>query len=263
MILLLGYIFLGIVVGFMGGLFGIGGGVFIVPFLYFVFNFLDFCPNFQIHLAVGTSLASIIITSCASTYFHNIKDGIRWDFFQKMVLGIAIGALFGATVSIKIPETSLKLALVVFYLTIAISIFWTSSFKLINAMLTGSVVTSIYGFFSGVCSSLLGIGGGSLTVPYFNAIGFKMAQSIGTASACGIPIALSGTLGFIIAGWGTTSLPNYSLGFVYLPAFFGISFGTLISVQYGVSVAHSLDDKILKMLFALFLFGASIALIMS
>ena len=90
-----------------------------------------------------------------------------------------------------------------------------------------------------------------------------MAQSIGTASACGIPIALSGTLGFIIAGWETTSLPNYSLGFVYLPAFFGISFGTLISVQYGVSVAHSLDDKILKMLFALFLFGASIALIMS
>ena len=135
MILLLGYIFLGIVVGFMGGLFGIGGGVFIVPFLYFVFNFLDFSPNFQIHLAVGTSLASIIITSCASTYFHNIKDGIRWDFFQKMVLGIAIGALFGATVSIKIPETSLKLALVVFYLTIAISIFWTSSFKLINACL--------------------------------------------------------------------------------------------------------------------------------
>ena len=90
-----------------------------------------------------------------------------------------------------------------------------------------------------------------------------MAQSIGTASACGIPIALSSTLGFIIAGWGINSLPNYSLGFIYLPAFFGISFGTLISVQYGVLVAHSLDDKILKMLFALFLFGASIALIMS
>ena len=263
MILFLGYIFLGIVVGFMGGLFGIGGGVFIVPFLYFVFNFLDFSPNFQIHLAVGTSLASIIITSCASTFFHNMKHGIRWDFFQKMVYGIAIGALFGATVSIKIPEASLKLALIIFYLTIALSVFWTKSFKLINAFATRSLVTSIYGFFSGLCSSLLGIGGGSLTVPYFNAAGFKMAQSIGTASACGIPIALSGTLGFVIAGWGMNSLPNYSVGFVYLPAFFGISFGTLISVQYGVSIAHYLDDKILKILFALFLFVASLSLIMT
>ena len=220
MILLLGYIFLGIVVGFMGGLFGIGGGVFIVPFLYFVFNFLDFSPNFQIHLAVGTSLASIIITSCASTYFHNIKDGLRWDFFQKMVLGIAIGALFGATVSIKIPETSLKLALVVFYLTIAISIFWTSSFKLINAMVTGSVVTSIYGFFSGVCSSLLGIGGGSLTVPYFNAIGFKMAQSIGHCICLRNPNCIEWHFGFYYCRLGNHLFTKLFSRFCLSPCFF-------------------------------------------
>ena len=187
------YIFIGLTVGILGGLFGIGGGVIIVPSLLFVLTYLGFESNFLIHVCVATSLGSIFFTALASMLAHKRRGSIAWDYWRKLSIGIAFGSFVGSVLSISIEASTLKIIIGISYLLIALQTLLNVAIKAKKAK--PSINTIIYGAGTGAASSILGIGGGSFTVPYLNYAGLKMVNSVGTASACGVTIAIFASLG--------------------------------------------------------------------
>ena len=181
------YIILGLVVGVLGGLFGIGGGVITVPVLLFALTYLGYESDFLIHICVATSLGSIFFTAFASAFAHNKKGSVSWDFWRKLSIGIALGSYIGSVLTISIEASTLKLIIGISYLFIALQILLNASVKGKNVK--PSSITVLYGAGTGAASSILGIGGGSFTVPYLNYAGLKMVTSVGTASACGVIIS--------------------------------------------------------------------------
>ena len=249
------YIVIGLVVGILGGLFGIGGGVIIVPVLLFVLTYLGFESNFLIHICVATSLGSIFFTAFASMIAHNRRGSVAWSFWRKLSIGIAFGSFLGSVLSISIEASTLKIIIGISYLLIALQ-------TILNIAVTAkkfnpSPYTIFYGVGAGAASSILGIGGGSFTVPYLNYAGLKMVNSVGTASACGVTIAIFASLGFILSGFGDDQVLQKSIGFIYWPALIGISLGSLITAQIGAHIAHKIDEKLLKALFGIFILSVS------
>jgi len=245
------YIFLGLIVGVLGGLFGIGGGVIVVPALLLVFTFLGYESDFLIHICVATSLGTIFFTSFASAFAHNKKESVAWDFWRKLSAGIVLGSFLGSVLSISIEASSLKIIIGISYLLIALQTLFNSSVVIRNVK--PSFNTVLYGAGTGAASSILGIGGGSFTVPYLNYAGLRMVDSIGTASACGVIISIFASFGFILSGLGEDQALEKSIGFIYWPALVGISLGSLFSVQAGVYLAHKVNEKLLKILFSIFI----------
>ena len=252
---LLIYVFLGLCVGVLGGLFGIGGGVIIVPALLFVFNFLDYESAYLVHICVATSLGTIFFTAFASAFAHNKKGSIAWDFWRKLSIGIALGSYIGSVLSISIEASNLKIIIGISYLLIAMQILLNIGVPAKN--IKPSLSTILYGTGTGAASSILGIGGGSFTVPYLNYAGLKMVKSIGTASACGVIISFFASLGFILTEFGEDEILEKSIGFIYWPALLGISLGSLFSAQAGVYLAHKISEKLLKALFGIFILSVS------
>ena len=249
------YIFIGLIVGILGGLFGVGGGVIIVPVLLFVLTYLGFESNFLIHICVATSLGSIFFTAFASMLAHKRKGSINWAYWRKLSIGIAFGSFIGSLFSISIEASTLKIIIGISYLLIALQTLFNQSIK--EKKVEPSIYSIFYGAGAGAASSILGIGGGSFTVPYLNYVGLKMVNSVGTASACGVIIAIFASLGFILSGVGEDQVLQKSLGFIYWPALIGISLGSLITAQIGVYIAHKIDEKLLKSLFSIFILSVS------
>ena len=249
------YIILGLVVGVLGGLFGIGGGVITVPVLLFVLTYLGYESDFLIHICVATSLGSIFFTAFASAFAHNKKGSVSWDFWRKLSIGIALGSYIGSVLTISIEASTLKLIIGISYLFIALQILLNASVKGKNVK--PSSITILYGAGTGAASSILGIGGGSFTVPYLNYVGLKMVTSVGTASACGVIISFFASSGFILSGLGEDQVLDRSIGFIYWPALIGISLGSLFSAQAGVYLAHKLSEGLLKSLFGIFILSVS------
>lgn len=245
------YIVLGLIVGILGGLFGIGGGVIIVPALLFVLTYLGYESDFLIHICVATSLGTIFFTAFASAFAHSNKGSISWSYWKKLSIGIAFGSLFGSMFSISIEASSLKIIIGVSYLLIAIQILLNLGIS--ARSIRPSFNTIFYGVGTGAASSVLGIGGGSFTVPYLNYAGLKMVKSVGTASACGVTISIFSSIGFILSGFGEEQTLQKSIGFIYWPALIGISLGSLITAREGVRLAHKMNDKLLKTLFGIFI----------
>ena len=249
------YISLGLFAGILGGLFGIGRGVIIVPVLLFILTYLGYESAFLIHICVATSLGTIFFTALASAFAHNKKGSVAWDFWRKLSIGIALGSYLGSVLSISIEASTLKVIIGISYFLIALQILLNTNFQAKN--IEPSFKTVLYGTGTGAASSILGIGGGSFTVPYLNYAGLKMVNSIGTASACGVIISFFASLGFFLAGLGEDDLLEQSIGFIYWPALLGISLGSLLSAQAGVHLAHKLSEKLLKALFGIFILSVS------
>ena len=249
------YITLGLFVGVLGGLFGIGGGVIIVPTLLFVLTYLGYESDFLIHICVATSLGTIFFTAFASAFAHNKKGSVAWNFWRKLSVGIAIGSYLGSVLSISIEASTLKIIIGVSYLLIAFQVLLNTNIPARN--IKPSFSTILYGTGTGAASSILGIGGGSFTVPYLNYAGLKMVNSIGTASACGVIISFFASLGFILIGLGEDQALEKSIGLIYWPALLGISLGSLFSAQTGVYLAHKISEKLLKALFSIFILSVS------
>ena len=246
------FLLVGIFAGTLAGMFGIGGGVIIVPALIATFIYLGFDQVITTHLAIGTSLASIFFTGIASAYSHNQKKGVIWKTFYPLSVGIAMGAILGALIASSISGNNLRYLIGVFLLIIAIQLIL--SFEIKDSKKQSNFSLSILsGSGIGMASSIIGIGGGSFTVPYLRYFGYEMKLCIGTAAACGVPIALFGSLGYLYTGWGLENIPSMSLGYIYLPAVIGISATSIFSAKIGVAIAHSLSDLVLKILFSLFL----------
>ena len=249
------YIVLGLVVGVLGGLFGIGGGVVIVPALLFVLTYLGYESDLLIHICVATSLGTIFFTAFASAFAHNKKGSVNWGFWRKLSVGIALGSYLGSVLAVSIEASDLKIIIGVSYLFIALQVLLNTN--VVARGVKPSFSTVLYGTATGAASSIMGIGGGSFTVPYLNYAGLKMVNSIGTASACGVIISFFASLGFILTGLGEDQALEKSIGFIYWPALVGISLGSLLSAQAGVYLAHKMDDKLLKTLFGIFILSVS------
>lgn len=250
---LLLYLMLGAAAGVMAGLFGVGGGLIIVPVLVASFTAHGFAPEIMTHLAVGTSLATIIFTSINSVREHHRLGAVRWPVFIWMALGILLGAALGALTASKIQGPLLQKIIGVFAISVALQMILGLKPKASHGV-PGKPGLTVAGVVVGWASAIFGIGGGSLSVPFLMWRSVPMQQAVATSAACGLPIALAGAISFMWIGWNEPQLPQWSAGFVYLPALAGIAISSMFFARVGARLAHRLSPLVLKRLFALLLF---------
>lgn len=245
------YLLIGAIAGFAAGLFGVGGGLIIVPILYIVFTQLNYDPNVLMHMAVGTSLATIIVTSISSVMAHHKRDAVLWAVFKNLAPGLVLGSFLGAGVADLLSGQHLQLAIGLFAIWVAYKMFRGAHVQVNpDRTLPSAPVQMLAGGGIGIASAIFGIGGGSLTVPYLNRHGVIMQKAVATSAACGLPIAIAGALGFIWFGrQANVEVPN-AIGYVHIYAFIGISTMSFITAKLGARVAHMLSPAMLKKCFA-------------
>ncbi len=246
------YALTGIFAGLIGGMLGLGGGVIIVPVLYFLFSQQGFSPSILMHLAVTTSLATIIVTSLSATYTHHGKGAVLWPVVNHLAPGILLGAGLGAILADSLSSNVLQIVFGVFEILVAIQIGFELKPKAKNA-LPETVGLASSGVGIGLFSTLLGIGGGSLTVPFLLWCNVNIRNAIAVSAACGFPIALAGTTALIIAGWNNSDVPETSISYLYWPAALIIITMTIFFAPLGARLAHYLSVSTLKRIFAVLL----------
>lgn len=245
---------IGALAGFAAGLFGVGGGTIIVPLLYVVFTQMGYEPEIIMHMALGTSLATIIVTSISSLMAHHKNGAVIWPVFKNLIPGMALGSFLGAGIAGLLSGAHLQLIIGVFVIWVAYTMFMGAK-KVIdqNKVLPSTTKQVVAGTGIGVASAIFGIGGGSLTVPYLNHYGVVMQKAVGTSAACGLPIAIAGALGFMFFGMkDQITVPN-TIGFVHIYAFLGISIMSFFTAKLGAKTAHALSPAVLKKCFAVLL----------
>lgn len=247
------YLLVGIVVGFLAGLFGVGGGLVIVPALVFVFVRQGFAPEFIVHLAIGSSVATIIFTSLSSIYTHHKHGAVLWTVCWQLTPGIIFGAALGAMIVDATPALTLRRVFAFFEWLIAAQLL--SGIKPSAARtLPGRVGMTGMGSVIGSISSIVGIGGGALTTPFLLWCNIAIRRAVATSSACGLPIAIAGSLSFIITGLNEMAIfPEYATGYVYWPAVLGIAPISMLFAPLGATLAHRLSAEKLRRYFGFFL----------
>lgn len=238
--------------GTVAGLLGIGGGVIIVPVLALVFANEGVDPTVLIKVAIGTSLATIVVTAIPSIWTHHRRGAVRWALVRTMAPGVVIGSLGGAALAHSIPADWLTTGFVVFLFAVATQMALGPPGA--GRSLPGPGALRGVAAGVGVISALMGIGGGALHVPYLSWCGVPVRQAIATAAAIGLPLALASALGFVVTGLGEPALPAHSLGYVNLPAFAGVVAASILFAPLGARLAHRLPERLLKRVFAAFLF---------
>ena len=251
------YLLLGAAAGVLAGLFGVGGGIIIVPVLVLSFTAQGIDPAVLTHLAVGTSLATIVFTSINSVLEHQRKGAVLWPVFAWMTLGILLGAGLGSLTAAAIQGPLLQKIIGVFAIVIAIQMGLELKPKAGRAV-PGKLGLTAAGGVIGWASAIFGIGGGSLTVPFLTWRSVPMPQAVATSAACGLPIAAASALSFMWLGRHAEHLPQWSAGFVYLPALLGIATTSMFFARFGARLAHHLPAHVLKRLFALLLLGVGL-----
>lgn len=250
--LLLGFMALGAFVGVMAGLLGIGGGLIVVPALLFLLPVAGIDAAISMQIALATSLATIIATSGSSALNHFKLGNVDMFVVKWLMPGVVVGGFLGANLAEWIPSYYLPKVFGVIVLFLAIQMLFSIRGKTERAM-PGSLATIAYGSGIGIVSSLAGIGGGSLSVPFLNRHGVEMRKAVGSSSVCGCMIAISGMAGFILHGYKVAELPDYSVGYVYLPALVAIASTSMLTTRIGAKLATSLPTPTLKKIFAIFL----------
>lgn len=249
---LLTYLMLGMGSGFIAGLFGVGGGLTIVPILLILFQAQGFPEGQLMHLALGTAMATIVVTSVSSMRAHHQHGGVRWDIFRLMTPGLVAGTFVGSLFASRVPTDTMAIVFTGI-------VYWASLQMLLDIKpkptreLPGAAgLIGVGGVIGGV-SSLVAAGGGFLSVPFMVLCNVNIRQAVGTSSALGFPIALAGVIGYVVGGWSVADLPAPHLGFVYLPAFLGVVLTTVFMAPVGARLAHSLPVKQLKRAFGVML----------
>ena len=258
----LGYLAIGAVVGFFAGLLGIGGGAIMVPLLVMLFDAQGLPKEQLLHLAVGTGMATILLTSISSVRAHSRRGALRWDLVKAMTPGMLLGGLAGSAVAGSIPTRVLALLF-------SIIIFFAAANILVeqkpapSRALPRAGVFFFGGFVISVASAFAAIGGAFMTVPFLVYAQVPMLQAIGTAAALGFPIALSSSVGFVAAGLASSGLAPWSLGYVYLPAFAGITITSVLFAPLGAYLAYRLPTRVLRRVFAFLMFSMAIKMMAS
>jgi uncharacterized membrane protein YfcA len=251
--LLAAYAGLGLLVGFVAGLLGVGGGLIIVPVLIMLLHAQGLAAGIEPQVALGTSLASILFTSLSSVRAHHRRGAVDWPLVGRIAPGILAGTLAGALVAAQVPATLLKGFFVVFLFYAAVQM-WADFKPAPHRGLPGRAGTTLAGGVIGAVSSWVGIGGGTLSVPFMLWHNIPLHRAIATSAAIGFPIAFAGAIGYVLGGRNSPDLPAASLGFVYLPALAGIVVGSVLTAPLGAATAHRLPVRPLKRVFALLLF---------
>lgn len=250
---MLAYLVLGLVTGVIAGLLGVGGGLVMVPVLTWAYTRQGFPADYNIHLALGTSLAVIIPTSISSLRAHHAHGAVDWQVVRRITPGILLGTLLGGGMAVLWPDRGLKLFFTVFLLYAATQMLLGFKPKP-SRSLPGLPGMTLAGGIIGLVSSWVGIGGGTLSVPFQTWCNISLHRAIGTSAAIGLPIALAGMAGYAVSGQAVAGLPAWSLGFVYLPAFLAIALGSGLTAPLGAKLAHRLPVSRLKKLFAALLY---------
>lgn len=243
----------GLVAGVLAGLLGVGGGIVIVPVLFQMFALIDVPESIRMHLAVGTSLTTIVATSAISTRAHNRRGAVDWDLLKSWWVWILVGTVCGTAVAGYVRST----VLIAVFATVAlgVAIFMAATrpdFRLRDGLPTGAGKV-LSGAAMGGVSAMMGIGGGTLGVPFMAACGYPVHRAVGTAAAIGFIIAVPATLGFMLAGWGDEALPELSIGFVSILGVVLITPLSTAAAPLGARLAHAASPIVLRRLFAVFL----------
>ncbi|GFK93012.1 hypothetical protein NNJEOMEG_00841 [Fundidesulfovibrio magnetotacticus] len=242
----------GAAAGILAGLLGVGGGIVIVPILSVLFAWQGIAPEYLMQMALGTSLASIMFTSVSSMRAHHAHGAVRWNIVKLITPGIVLGTLAGSKLAAWLSSGFLKGFFVFFLYYVSLQMFLNFKPKPSREIPGIGPMTGVGGFI-GVISALVGIGGGTLTVPFMTFCNVPMHQAVGTGAAIGFPIAVAGAVGYIFGGMGKVGLPEASLGFVYLPAMIGLVVCSMLTAPTGARIAHKLPVAMLKKVFAGFL----------
>ncbi|MFK5894529.1 MAG: sulfite exporter TauE/SafE family protein [Pseudomonadota bacterium] len=259
---IIAFLILGTLVGFSAGLLGIGGGGIMVPVLTSLFLMQGIEIGQVVHLALGTSMASIIFTSLSSLCAHHLRGAVIWDVVKGMSPGIILGTFIATYLVSSLSSLFLAVFFAVFMAFVSVQMFLDKK-PIQHNNKAGAKQLFVVGGGIGAISALVSIGGGSLTVPYLVWRNFDIKKAIGTSAAVGFPIALAGTFGYVVNGWSHTSYENYTFGFVYLPAVVLISITSIFCAPIGAKLAHHLPVKTLKKIFALLLIVLSIKMLLS
>ncbi len=252
MIELLPYLLLGACAGVLAGLLGVGGGLVIVPALAFLLPIRGIAPEVVMHMALGTSLATIVLTSVSSVIAHQRQGGVQWRVFLRLAPGILAGAFLGAAIAHALPAGFLRLAFSSFALLVAAQLGFGAK-PPPQRELPGPLGLMAAGGVIGTISAIVGIGGGSLTVPFLAWCNTPMRAAVATSAAVGLPIAVSGALGYVVMGYGRPELPSGAIGYVYLPALFGIAAASVLFAPLGARLAQTVSAVTLQRFFAVFL----------
>ena len=251
--LALALIVTGITAGLLAGLLGVGGGIVIVPVLFHLFSLLEIDPASRMHLAVGTSLATIIPTSIMSARAHYAKGSMDLGLLKTLGPFVLLGAMIGGFAGSLFDGAVLTAIFAVVALIVAANMALRKEGSVVRNTLPGHTGKGLLGLVIGSVSAVMGIGGGTLGVPLLSAFNFPIRRAVGTASALGVIIGMPGSVGFIWAGWGAANLPPASLGFVNLVGVALIVPLTMRMAPVGAHIAHRINPARLRVAFAVFL----------
>jgi uncharacterized membrane protein YfcA len=247
------YLAIGAFVGFLAGLLGIGGGMTLVPILAAIFAATGLATTHTVHLALGTAMASIMFTSSASVREHHRHGAVDWSIVKRMVPGMITGTLLSTLASGWISQRTLALAFAVIVYGGATQILLGKKPSAARK-LPGTVGLFTAGIVIGIVCGLVSAGGAFMTVPFMLFCGVAMHSAIGTGAAIGVPVAVVGTIGYIVSGLSAGGLPEWSVGFVYLPALAALVIGSVATARFGARAAHRLPVQTLKRVFAALLY---------
>jgi uncharacterized membrane protein YfcA len=252
------YAITGLFAGFLAGYLGIGGGLVLVPVLSWLFSQDPATADMAVQMAVATSLATMLFTSMSSLLSHHRRGAILWSLVRQMLPGLLAGALLGSVIADRIGNNALGYVFGVFALVVGVQMLRGSG-QPGNRSLPGRSAVASTGLGIGTLSSLLGIGGGSMTVPWLLWHGQQVQKSIATAAACGYPIAVAGTAGFVLLGGGQSSAP--ALGYVHLQALAGVALFSVVGAPVGVAAVHRSSPLLAKRFFAVFLLVVAVKML--
>ena len=243
---------IGAFAGVLAGLLGVGGGIVLVPAFFYAFQTLGYGGPQLMQICLATSLATIIVTSLRSVMSHNKKGAVDWDILRGWAPGIVVGALGGARLAGFVSSPGLGMFFGVFELLVALQLVFAFR-PAAHRAVPGRAGLGMAGTIIGAVSALLGIGGATLTVPFLLWNRVDIRAAVGTAAACGLPIALGGAAGFAMGKIPAGSLQGLSTGFIYWPAVAGIVLTSVLMAPVGARLAHKLPQKTLQRVFALLL----------
>ena len=249
--------------GILAGFLGVGGGIVLVPAMFWMFDLVDFPPELSMHMAVATSLGTIIFTAISSARAHHARGGINTQLLRRWGPFIALSALAGGLAARLFDPGALMAVFSVVGLLVALNFLRPSPLVVAEGLPQSRVANAAIATLIGGVSSLMGIGGGTLGVPTLSAFSYPITRAVGTSAAFGLIIAVPAACGFAISGLGVEGRPPASLGYISLPAVLAIIPITTSLAPVGARLAHSVDGKWVKYGFAVFLGATSIRMLIS
>lgn len=250
--IILSYLVAGVFAGLVAGLLGVGGGIVVVPMLIIAFEAQGFSDSVLTHMAIATSLGTIVFTSLSSIWSHHQNGAVLWKVFQPIALGIMLGAVLGVFTVIQLDGQLLKRLIGIFAVIVALRMLSKRSASG-KAPIPSRLILGVAGSVIGWVSSMFGIGGGTLSVPFLSRCDIDMKKVVGTAAACGLPIAIFGAGTNMFVGQGVSDRPDWSIGYIYLPALLGVVVASVYFAKVGAKLAHRIPSEKLRSLFAVLL----------